>query len=62
MLVVNLHSFFEDLQENQEEMALQVKQAKMAQREVQEEMAETEEMVRRVHEVYWLIYIRCARV
>ena len=62
MLVVNLHSFFEDLQENQEEMALQVRQAKMAQREIQEEMAETEEMVRRVYEVYRLIYIRCARV
>jgi hypothetical protein len=62
MLVVNLHSFFEDLQENQEEMALQVKQAKMAQRELQEEMAETEGMVRREYEVYCLINICSARL
>ena len=71
MLVVNLHSFFEDLQENQEEMALQegqalqgvqVKQAKMAQRELQEEMAETEGMGRREHEVYCLINICSARL
>jgi phage terminase small subunit len=61
MLVVNLHSFFEDLQENQEEMVLQVVQAlqvvqenqeKMALQEVQEEMAETEEMVHREPEVF----------
>jgi hypothetical protein len=43
MRVVNLHSFFEDLQENQEEMALQ---------EAQEEMVETEGMVHRESEVF----------
>jgi hypothetical protein len=43
MLVVNLHSFFEDLQEYQEEMALQ---------EAQEEMAGTEGMVHREPEVF----------
>jgi hypothetical protein len=67
MRVVNLHSFFEDLQENQEEMALQVvrekqekmvlreiqgKQEKMALQEVQEEMAGTEGMVHREPEVF----------
>jgi hypothetical protein len=43
MRVVNLHSFFEDLQENQEEMALQ---------EAQEEMAGTEGKVHREPEVF----------
>jgi hypothetical protein len=49
MLVVNLHSFFEDLQENQEEMALQEIQEMQ---EVQQEMAETEGMVHREPEVF----------
>jgi hypothetical protein len=61
MRVVNLHSFFEDLQDVQEEMALQEvqalqvvqgKQEKMVLREVQEEMAETEGMVHREPEVF----------
>jgi hypothetical protein len=43
MRVVNLPSFFEDLQEKQEEMALQ---------EAQEEMAGTEGMVHRESEVF----------
>ena len=63
MLLVNLHSFFEDLQdhqeemvvqENQEEMAfkeIQVDQEKMAQWEVQAEMVETEKMVHKEPEV-----------
>jgi hypothetical protein len=54
MLVVNLHSSFEDLQEYQDEMVFKGilgNQEKMAQREVLEETAETEEMVHRVPKV-----------
>jgi hypothetical protein len=39
MQVVNLPSFFEDLQENQEEMALQEVQALQVVQEKQEKMA-----------------------
>jgi hypothetical protein len=55
MLVVNLHFFFEDLQDVQEEMAIQEvrgKQEKMALQEAQEEMVETQGMVHREPEVF----------